>query len=399
MSWQPACAADESNASILSFNGFGTIGVVHSSEDQADFTSSNYKPNGAGYSHAWSADVDSRIGAQVTADFTPELSAVVQAIAEQGYDNTYKPVVEWANVKYQFTPDFGVRLGRIELPTFLVSDFRKVGYADPWVRPPIEVYGVAPLTNNDGVDASYRLHIGDVTNTLRGAYGRSLKLRFPDDVGIDTRNLWGVFDSAEYGAAVFHASYLETRATQTPGIALFGVLKGLGPQGAAIADRYELLNKPVSIVAFGASYDPGNWFVMSEWTRISSRSFLGVSTAWYASGGYRIGKVTPFITTSQIGSRKLSDPGLPVTSFPPEFAGTIAALDGGLNQVLATTYHVQRTLSIGGRWDVVKNVDLKLQFDHTHIGADSTGTLINIQPGFQPGGTVNVFSATVDFVF
>ena len=31
--------------------------------------------------------------------------------------------------------------------------------------------------------------------------------------------------------------------------------------------------------------------------------------------------------------------------------------------------------------------------------AGSPGTLINIQPGFQPGGTFNVLSATLDFVF
>jgi hypothetical protein len=156
-------------------------------------------------------------------------------------------------VKYQFTPDCGAPLGRIELPAFLVSDFRKVGYADPWVRPQVVVCGLAPLTNNDGVDASYRVLLGDVTNTLRGAYGRSYKLRFPDDVGIDTENLCGVFDSAEYGAALFHPSYVEGRATQKSGIALFGVLRGLGPLGAAIADRYELVNKPVSVMAFGAS--------------------------------------------------------------------------------------------------------------------------------------------------
>jgi hypothetical protein len=183
---------DDPNSSMFSFNGFGTAGVVHSSEDQADFTSTVFKPNGAGYSHNWSADVDSRIGAQATANFTGQLSAVVQIISEQAYDNIYRPSVEWANIKYQFTSAFGVRLGRIELPTFLVSDFRKVGYAIPWVRPPVEVYGVAPVTNNNGMDLSYRVHLGSITNTLSGAYGRNNKLEFPNDVAIDTRNLWGV---------------------------------------------------------------------------------------------------------------------------------------------------------------------------------------------------------------
>jgi hypothetical protein len=51
------------------------------------------------------------------------------------------------------------------------------------------------------------------------------------------------------------------------------------------------------------------------------------------------------------------------------------------------------------RWDFTKNFDFKLQCDHTRLGPGSPGTLINTQPGFRPGGTLNLFSATVDFVF
>jgi len=60
---------------------------------------------------------------------------------------------------------------------------------------------------------------------------------------------------------------------------------------------------------------------------------------------------------------------------------------------------VQNTISIGVRWDFMKNTDLKLQFDHTSIGDGSIGMLSNTQPGFQLGGKVNMLSATVDFVF
>ena len=106
---------------MFSFSGFGTLGLVHSSEKHADFTSSQLKPDGAGYSHNWSADVDSLIGGQVTARFTPKLSAVVQVIAEQNYDNSYRPHVEWANLQYQFTPEFSVRRrahGAAHIPVF-----------------------------------------------------------------------------------------------------------------------------------------------------------------------------------------------------------------------------------------------------------------------------------------
>src|SRR5579859_7329349 len=131
-----SAAGEDSSASMLSFSGFGTLGLVHSSDDNADFTANLLQPNGAGYTHSWSPDVDSRLGAQVIAHFTPQLSAMLQVISEQNYDNTYKPHVEWANIAFQPTPEFSVRVGRIVLPTFLLSDTRKVGFANPWVRPP-----------------------------------------------------------------------------------------------------------------------------------------------------------------------------------------------------------------------------------------------------------------------
>jgi len=37
---------------------------------------------------------------------------------------------------------------------------------------------------------------------------------------------------------------------------------------------------------------------------------------------------------------------------------------------------VQKTISIGGRWDFMKDVALKLQYDYTGLGAGSGGLLI-----------------------
>src|SRR5580693_539910 len=161
----------DSAPSMFSFNGFGTLGVVHSSEHDADFTSTIFKPNGAGYTHDWSPDVDSLIGAQVIANFTPQLSAMLQVISQQNYDDTYTPHVEWANLKYELTPEASIRVGRIVLASFLVSDTRNVGYANPWVRPPVEVYSLVPIDSSDGVDASYRLNWGQLVQTFVGTYG------------------------------------------------------------------------------------------------------------------------------------------------------------------------------------------------------------------------------------
>jgi hypothetical protein len=83
---------------------------------------------------------------------------------------------------------------------------------------------------------------------------------------------------------------------------------------------------------------------------------------------------------------------------PPYLQGPATALNAALNGLL-NGKPVQSTVSAGARWDFWKNLDFKLQLDHIRLGAGSTGTLINVQPNAHMGDTVDVISATVDFVF
>ncbi len=398
MALQSAVAnANESDPPIFSFSGFGTLGVVHSSENQADFTSVISKPNGAGYSHNWSADVDSLLGGQVTAKLSSRLSAVLQVIAEQNYDDTYRPHVEWANIQYQFTPTFRARVGRTVLPTFLLSDTRNVAYTYPWVRPPLEVYRLMPVSSIDGVDAHYRIYAEGITNNVQVNYG-SAQIRLPGAGTIKGEQAWSLSYRVEYHAATVHIAYQSAKLTLDSVEPLFDGFSQFGPEGVAIADKYDLDNKPLHVLTVGAAYDPGQWFVMAEWGRSDTHSLYGSGTAWYASGGYRLGKFTPYLTYARAKADNLSDPGLDLSTVPPSLVGTAAGLNATLNSLLSTK-PVQTTFSVGGRWDVMSNAALKLQYDHTRIGAGSSGVLTNLQPGFQAGGSINVISATLDFVF
>ena len=66
MLWHPIAAhaaAEDPGASMFAFSAFGTLGVVHSSEDRADFTQDIFEANGPAIrGHgalawiAWSAD-------------------------------------------------------------------------------------------------------------------------------------------------------------------------------------------------------------------------------------------------------------------------------------------------------------------------------------------------------
>jgi hypothetical protein len=399
--WHPACADVQGpDGSIFSFDGFGTAGVVHSSQDKADFTATDFEPNGAGYSRSWSASVDSLIGGQVSATLGPRLSAVVQLIAQQNYDNSYWPHIEWANVKYLFTPDVSIRVGQFVMPTFLESDSREVGYSHPWVRPPTEIYSLNPITNLDGLDASYRLHLGGVTNMLQADYGRNLAFKAAAGSTFDARYAWGIFDNAEYGAGLIRVSYLSSKITLNTAAAdaLFDAFRQFGPQGAGIANRYEIVDKSATILTVAASYDPGQWFAMGEWVAFRSDSFFVASNAWYVSGGGRAGPFTPYLTYAKVTQRSSYSAGLNVAALPAYLAPAAAALNADLNLALNSRPD-QYTVSIGVRWDFMKNFDLKLQLDRINLGAGSAGTLINVQPGFPLGSTIFLFSSVVDFVF
>jgi predicted porin len=389
--------ADELDKPPLSFSGFGTVGITHSSEAQADFTSSVLKHSGAGYTHGWSTDVDSRLGGQVTFNATSQLSAVLQVIAEQRYDNSYRPIVEWANVKYQVTSDFSVRAGRIALPNYLVADYRKVSYAIPWVRTPVEAYGIVPITNSDGVDASYRMHFGDVQNTVQASYGRNDVKITGGTVRI--RHLAGLSDTLEYGFASMRMTLLQADLDIDVTRPLFNGFRQFGPLGNAIADKYDVNDKRANFLALGASYDPGPWFVTAEYGNIVTRSYLGDQSAWHVSGGWRHGAFTPYLSYGQISTHTpTSDAGLPLAVLPPQVAPIAAELNGRLNYLLGSQ-PVQKSVTAGLRWDFMKNTSLKFEYQRIRLDEGSAGVLINVQPGFKPGGTVNVFSAVLDFVF
>jgi opacity protein-like surface antigen len=390
--------AQVANAPSISFNGFGTLGTVHSDEDQATFVSNVFVPKGAGHKRDWSTEVDSRLGLQLTANLTPRLSSVLQVIVEQDYNGNYVPDIEWANVKFEVNSALSLRAGRILLPTFMNSEYRKVGYAIPWVRPPQEVYRTVPVSNIDGIDAAYRFRFDDFTNTLRATYGQADKtFPFADGTGgwstgdAQAREGLTISNTLERGGASFFAAYSQFRMTIDEFNPLFDIYRMFGPEGIVLANRYDLDDKRFEVLTLGASYDAGDWFLMGEWTQMESQSLFADNRGWYVTSGYRFGTITPYLTYAQQRTHNVSsNPGL---SQPYS-----EELDAFLQSILSFQPR-QESLSLGVRWDFTRSMALKAQYDHMNLDSGSPGFLVNTQPGFEPGGTVNLFSLALDFVF
>lgn len=387
----------------LLLSGYGTAGLVRSDNDQADYLVDPFRPDGPGHSHRWAYAPDTRVGAQASATFSPRISGVVQVISQQRYDNTWTPTVEWANLRFRVTDDFSVRAGRVVLPIFMLTDSRRVGYANPWVRPPVEVYGLVPVTTNDGVDANLRLPVGSAALALQLTAGRA-DTRFPkysdfDPGTTEARRILAGNAVLELGSLTLRANYGRANLSIHALDSFFDVYRLLGPAGERIIDRYGLVDRGIDFMGVGAMYDASRWFAMSEWSNFDTHSMLGERRAWYASAGVRLGKFTPYATIAHVRSvQKGPEPGVDPATLPPELAPVAAELNNLLNAQLMANLG-QRTISVGVRWDFARNAALKLQFDRVDLAPGGQGVFGNLQPGFHPGGRAGIYSAAVDFVF
>lgn len=379
------------------FSGFGTLGAVHADTHDADYTSTVMHLTGAGRSAPWSVEVDSRLGAQLDVS-QGRWSAVLQLVSEQDLEGSYRPRLEWANVKYQASPDLAIRLGRIALPVFLAADYRKVGYTLPWVRPPVEVYGSLPISSSDGIDATWRWSSGATRHATQAFWGHT-NTELYDDRRLHARAIAGLSHSIERGALSARVSALTGHLSAGIGTELFTALRAFGPQGELLSSRYEIEDKRMSMVSMGANYDPGAWFLSAEIGRSHTNSLLGRTTALYAGGGYRFDSLTPYAGYARVRAHgATSDAGLQLAGLPPQIQAAGALVNLGLNTYLATIPQ-QSTISAGLRWDAASNIALKAQYDRVSPGAGSRGTLINPSHAFRPDHTVHVASVALDFVF
>ncbi|WP_374360608.1 hypothetical protein [Pseudoduganella danionis] len=390
--------ADDAAPGALRISGFGTLGYVHSNEDQADYSASALNPGTAGASKVWSPDVDSRLGVQADWLLSPHWSVVVQLVAERSLQNGYAPQLEWANVKYQFSPELNLRLGRIALPLLLVGDYRKAGYALPWVRPPVELYGAIPITNSDGVDANYRWASGEMTHITQLFYGHA-DVPFKAQARAKAQAMTGLSHIATLGALSVRLSAMTTRVSANLAPELFDGLREAGAAGAALEARYALDNARTGTVALGFSYDSCAWFLTGEAASMTSHSFLGHRSAAYLSGGLRFGDWTPYLAYAIAQPvSPIADPGLPLSGLDGTRLARSSRLNSGLNYLLSSIPH-QHSLTAGVRWDVARNYALKMQYERLMPVSGTRGTLIHVQPGFRAGHAISVFSAALDFVF
>ena len=252
------------------------------------------------------------VGIQIYSALTDKVS-VTMALNAEGGQSGYEVTPEWAYGTYQFNQDWGLRMGRFKGPFYMVSDYRDVGYAYPWVRPPEEVYSTNPIKSINGLDLVFQKSVNDV-NYLLEIYGGSgdnntlvnanLAPFFcptcdPADVEFpfETYNSVGFNASIGTDAITFRAGYYSTKV-KAPVPPPFTPIDGDGGTFAGV----------------GLIVDWRNIVVYSEYVqRDTDNTFeLNVAfpdqAAWYVTLGYRFARFLPYVTFAEIDEGKDATP-------------------------------------------------------------------------------------------
>jgi Gram-negative porin len=342
---QPAAAATELGE-YLSFSAFGTLGLVQTNSDEAQYVREQQVK---GATKTASALVDSNLGLQLTAKANDWLSATVQTLSAQRYTDEITTRFDWAYVKVTPLENLNIRLGKVALPNFLVSDSRRIGYANTALRPSNEVYGLDLLASGlKGVDASYALRLGGGTLTASVLLGKSRAQTATFDLEANkTRSFNLVWDGDWY----------TVRLGQTKAEPNLDALLGPG------------INETYTFNGLGFTVDRAQVVLQGEYVqrRSSAAPAFIEADAWYIQAGYRMGKWLPY---ASIAERKTKN----------------------------SIVNPQKTVALGARWDAMSSAAVKFQLERVNPRKTLGASFVDPVSGTL-SKSVTTFGMAVDFVY
>ena len=354
--WAATAAADDIT---YTFSGYGTLGGTFTSNSLYSYHHDQGEPQGA--SNQFDVALESRLGLQAVVDFGSGFSVTAQELAKERVTGDFALGTEWLYLQYAADSAWKVRLGRVVLPVFLLSDSRNVGYASPWFRAPNDLYGSLLFQHLDGAQALWHVNEGPVGLGLEACYGTikeqvlSAGVQYTSNV----KDAYNVAATLEYGDLLFRVARTSLNIPESLPFSPTNIVNYL------LRDKY---------TSVGFQYDNGKAVVLSEWVRSSQNLVPGLtipasaSSQWYVAGGWRFGKLTPLLSYSAYK---------PKQSLVVPANASYGSWSGSL------------------RYDVVRNIALKAQVTRAKAGDDQYWVI----PNFASSASINVYSVGADFVF
>ena len=395
-------------AASLRLSGFGSLGLSH--VDAPAGWGYRRELTQGGSDAAWRTDVDTRLGVQLNYSLGSRFELVAQAIAKKrGAYASGTDALEWAYAAYRPNADWTLRVGRVNLDSFLMADYRNVGYAFTAARPPVELYAMLPTTL-DGADLARSWQQGDAQWRAKLMLGSAKIGDFHTAEPGRVRDVVGFMLSREEGGLLMRASASRTRivldmAGQRGAIDALGQLGGLpiplvAEQAGQLRARLGAADIWATFLELGLRHEMADWQWSAEVSRISAAPLVKQSSA-YATVGRRVGDWTPYIA---YGRTRDTMPMMPTPAWAAALTPVLGPAGAAQSQMLGMliTDAVNRARvqqsgwSLGTRWDFHPQAALKLQWDR--IRTDASG------PGLWTGAdgsaaSAHVATAVVDFIF
>lgn len=383
--------------------GFGTLGAGGTDTDRLGFRRNIKQTPGA--TDNWGYAIDSRLGLQLDVDINESWHAAAQWVARNNTGDFFEQNLDWFFLRWRPVDDLDIRVGRLGFDVFMLSEYRNVGYAYLWMRPPHEFYAGLPVDHFDGADIAKKFEVGDGTLTIK-AFGGYSFFQVPTtgssksaEQGLTVAGGKLAYEYGNWNARIGY-NYSLNNNELAPLQPLLDALNSapvnaVWPGAQSLVQQISSKNKAVHFSSIGLAYDDGLWLAQMEASYIHSDVGTYPSVAsGYFSAGRHFGKVTLyslFGISESLNSRvELSNPLFPVPA--------VVELRNAADQVLNNNGVDEKSVSLGLRWDVSEHIDLKTQLSHYWLG--NNGAALWLKPASGPiPDTVNVWSVGMDFVF
>lgn len=407
-------AYSDSELNHWSFSGFGTIGYTYDDSDGIGYIRDYSQELDIEQEHSFLTD--SQIGGQFSYRSSAKWSAMVQLVLANEVDYEAIDSLEWAYVALHPTSNIDIRFGRMGLDLFSLSDTRRIDYAHLWVRPPSEVYGWVPLYSIDGIDAAYYFETEHTFWRIKAQYGQSRSKSAMNDgeVIYDFKgdNLFALSLTADRNDWIFRT----TLATITIGEALpeeaqavqsvidkiakdeVSLLpREIRQQAQHLSQELDIEGENVYYAQISATFDNHDWLLLSELTYSESDvSIMPNGLGGYLTLAKRMNEFMPYV------SYAFFQPNKSAFSQSNEWKDSNPQLDAlfqNAAMIINSGRIEQHTMSLGLRWDVYQQVALNLQWDHVSIESAGSAMWAGNGNELYQANTINLFSASVSFVF
>lgn len=398
--------ADESTITNR-FSGFASIGVVTNDNADLVFRRDVTQPNGS-YDGNIDWRTDSILGLQWQTQWSYQLETTVQFVLKDRLDNSLNEALEWGFVRYRPLDGLDLRVGRMGTDIFMLSDYRQVGYALPWVRPPNDTYGLLSFYHFDGIDLNKRFDINDSTLNIKAFYGRSDQ-KYPLDrkqsmdyrlafEGAGTSINW---ERDEWKLRYSYANVEVLNNNANPlGDALMAV-SSLWPEASELAERFNTKSKRFKYNQLGMAYDNNRWWLQTEVTQLNSNAAVISDTRhFYVSAGRRFNAFTFYTIKGYVHTVENTVHITAPAGYPPPLSQQLAGLAYVTEQAFNGSRSSQNSLTLGVRWDFTSKMALKFQAEQFNVEQYGSTLWLKVDPTRPAKNqTAHVLSLSLDMLF